>query len=58
MERALNQLELAARVAWMTWGEAYAKFTACGCCGEIKWCRGPRPNRMLCVDCFDQTGGK
>jgi len=51
-------MEARARADWILWGSGYAMHTACNCCGEITWCRGRRREWMLCLDCFDVTGGK
>jgi hypothetical protein len=57
----VSELELAARLAWREWGSAFAMFTRCSSCGELRECRGRRRRRMLCLECFDlgaeRTGG-
>jgi hypothetical protein len=54
---SVNELELAARLAWREWGEAYAMFARCSSCGELRECRGRRRRRMLCLECFDLGRG-
>jgi len=54
----IPHLEAAARADWARWGTGYAMFTACSCCGGFLWCRGRRRDWILCLDCYDVTGGK
>lgn len=47
-------IEQQTTIAWKIWGHAYALFTRCSRCGEMKQCRGKNRGRMLCIDCWDQ----
>lgn len=49
----MNTLELHARLAWQAWG-AYAKYTFCQACGQLRYCRSRGGQRFLCLDCHDQ----
>jgi hypothetical protein len=42
--------ELRGRWSWkaMPW----AKHTACAVCGEMRYCHGRSPERMVCLECF------
>ena len=46
-------IEQQARIAWAKWGHAFALFTRCSKCGELRHCRGKRRAKMLCLDCWD-----
>lgn len=46
-------LERQAVVLWKQWGDGYALFTRCHGCGGMRYCRGKRRSRMLCLPCFD-----
>jgi hypothetical protein len=48
-------LERLARDAWKRWGDGYALYTVCKRCGRVKHCRGRSRERMLCLDCWDET---
>jgi formylmethanofuran dehydrogenase subunit E len=54
MAEKRSALELAALVAWKSWGSEWAMSTICSGCGEMKFCRGKRRAKMLCLDCHDQ----
>ena len=51
-------LEEQVRKEWKWWGTGFAMFTRCDNCGEVKNCRGKKRLFMLCMECFDLTGGK
>jgi hypothetical protein len=50
----VSSLERDALRAWRAWG-VYAKWTTCGGCGAIDYCRASRASGpFLCLDCWDQ----
>jgi len=52
----MSQLEFAARLAWIEWGDGYALFGLCAACDEVRHVRGKRRSWMLCLECFDLAG--
>lgn len=50
----MSRLETQAKIEWKRWGNAWGKFTFCSGCRQYLYCRGPRKNKLLCLDCFDQ----
>lgn len=49
----MSSLQIQAKIEWQKWGAAWGKFTQCSGCKRYVYCRGPRQNKMLCLDCFD-----
>jgi hypothetical protein len=47
--------DLRGRWSWkaMPWG----KYTACAVCGEMRYCHGRSPERMICLECFTDDQG-
>jgi len=50
----MTALESAVKLAWERWGDAYAMWTICSGCSEMRYCRRGRRPPWLCVECFDQ----
>lgn len=54
----MSTLERLARTRWLGWAN-FRKWTACRDCGEFRHCGARRASGpFLCLDCYDQTGGR
>ena len=51
-----SDLEKQARRMWVEWGDGFALYGTCSCCGEQRHVRGKRRSWVLCLDCFDTAG--
>jgi hypothetical protein len=51
-------MESEARHAWHEWGKSFGMFTTCCACRELRYCRGPRRGRLLCLPCWDLGVGR
>lgn len=49
----MSALDEAAKRAWESWGTD-GRFTACGGCGLVLYCRRRGRSKWLCLACFDQ----